>query len=428
MLRICLAILQILKIYLGIWIIVQVFPQIRIKTGYRRILAAMLFVGIVCIQVEDYWTCFISYGNLWVTGILFGIICLFALEEQRLPIVVLYWFYSVSMELLKIPCLVLKGVFYKETLFWANYGERSWVEAIWYFFIFLGIILWVYIRQKSLFIMKKLLENHSVSILILGVAEWLLLGGVMWMGGGQAFSASALLVAFLGIFCVILLFLYLLLKSVWRESENEKNLMSASQDLLIKHHEELKEVYTKNSQRMHDTKHMLLYLKNCIMENHLEEAMEQIDSFTEHLQNAEKVIWTGFEFPDFLINTKKTLMDTKGINFRLEVDLTYIPLTDSQIGILLGNLFDNAIEAAEKCAYGNREIYLKLCNRNEMFYLRMYNTSDQSPKLYHGKFLSSKSGDIHGYGIENVKTIVEHHQGSIEIQYDHTYFEVMILI
>lgn len=425
---VCFAILQILKTCLGIWISKLIFPELRIKSGYHRILAVVLLVGMLWIQIDDYWTCFMSSGNLFLTGIMAGVICLFAVKESPFTVGIFLGFYHVSVELLKIPCLVLEGIYYQETLFWVNYGERNWAEAAWCLGIFVVIFLLIYMKQQSLHTMKRMMEKHSMSVLLLGTVEWILLSGVMWMGGKEAFSASALLVALLGIFCVLLLFLYLLLKNVWNETENEKNLMRASQDLLMKHHEELKEVYKKNNQRMHDTKHVLLYLKNCIIENRLEDAAKQIDSFVENLQNAEKVVWTGFEFPDFLINTKKALMDTKEITFRLEVDLTHIPLSDSEVGVLLGNLFDNAIEAAQKCETEKREIYVKLCNRNDMFFLRMCNTSTQCPRVNQGVFLSSKTGDIHGYGIENVRTIVQNHQGSIEFQYDEHYFEVMILI
>lgn len=425
---VCFAILQILKIYLGIRLMTVVFPELQIKEGYCRVPAALLLLLIVCLQINDYWNCFMSYGSLLVTGILAGVICFLVVEENAYAVGVLCWFYHVSVELMKVPCLVIEGIKQQKTLFWANYGERTWLEAIWCLAILAVVYMLVRKKTASLYNMKKLLEKYPLSVIVLGVAEWILLTGVMWLGGKEAFSMSGLMIAFLGIVSVLLLFLYLLLKIVWQESENEKNLMKTSQELFLKHHEELKEVYTKNNQRMHDTKHMVLYLKNCILENRLDDALQQLNRFEESIHNAQKIIWTGFDFPDFLINTKKAVMDEQGIRFRLEVDLTHIPMNDSEISVILGNLFDNAIEAAGKCSPEKREIYLKLCNRNEMFYLRMHNTSTKLPKMRNGKFVSSKTGDIHGFGIENVKTLVEQHQGSMEFQYDRTYFEVTILI
>lgn len=425
---ICFALLQILKICLGIRVLTYVFPQIRVKIGYRRILAVLLLVGTTCIQINVYWNCFLSYGNILVTGLLTSIICFLLVEEMSYAVSVFFWFYHVSVELLKVPCLVLLGMIQQKTLFWANYGERSWIEVPWYVLIMLGIYFLIYRKKNTLSNMRKLLEKYSLSIVGLGMAEWLLLTFVMWMGGTQAYSASVLMVAFLGIVSLIILFLYLLLKIVWQETESERNIMLASQELFLKHHEELKVVYAKNNQRLHDTKHMVLYLKNCISENRLGDAIEQLEAFEESIQNAQKIVWTGFDFPDFLINTKKAAMDEQKIQFRLDVDLTHIPMGDSEIGVILGNLFDNAIEAARQCPEHQREIYLKLCNRNEMFYLRMHNSSIKAPKIRNGKFVSSKTGDIHGFGIENVKMLVEQHQGSMEFQYDKTFFEVTILI
>lgn len=80
----------------------------------------------------------------------------------------------------------------------------------------------------------------------------------------------------------------------------------------------------------------------------------------------------------------------------------------------------------------NRDIFTNdydiWCNRNEMFYLRMNNSSIEIPKIRNGRFLSTKDGDAHGYGIENVKTIIENYQGSLEFQYDENRFEVTVLI
>lgn len=424
----CFAVLQILKLLLGIWLIRIVFPEVPLRTGIRRILAGMLLAVIAYIQISDYWLAFASYLVPLTTALLSALICILAVEKERFSVFVTGWLYIMTTELLKIPCLVLKGIYYEQTLYWANYAGRDWIEAAWSAGILLlfALLLW---KKKDFFAsVQRLLEKMRKSVFLLGAAEWVLLTGVMWMGGKQAYSTSALMMLFLGVFCILLLLLYLFLLLVWRDAENEKNIMAASQTLLLKHHKELQEIYAKNNQRMHDTKHVILYLKNCIQEDRLEDALQQIDMYTENLQSAERTVWTGFDFPDFLINTKKAEMDARKISFELEVDLTHIPVSDADMSILLGNLLDNAIEAAEKCDADKRNIFLKMCNRNEMFYLRIYNTSVHAPKIRNGRFLSTKEGDAHGYGIENVKNIALKYQGSIDFQYTSNMFEVTILI
>lgn len=428
MINILLIIAQIMQIFLGCWMFKMIFPDLQIKHGIRAIAAVLVLGLMVYLQGSASLICYVSYGQLLVVGVLGILVSVLMLEDIAYAASAFWWFYCMSMELLKVPCLIFRGILYEETLFWANYGARIWLEVIWSGILILAILLLGINRKKYLIDVKRLLEKHPFSVVSVGVVEWLLFVLVIWLGGSDAFTTSTLLAVFLGIISIVLLCLHLLVKMLWQETASERNIMLVSKELFLRHHEGLKEVYAKNNQRLHDTKHMVLYLKNSISEHRLEDAMSQLEKFEKSIQNVQKIVWTGFDFPDFMINTKKVLMDEIGIRFRLDVDLTHIPVDDAEIGVILGNLLDNAIEAAKKCEPEKREIYLKMCNRNEMFYLRMHNSSTHLPMLRNGKFVSSKQGDVHGYGIENVKTLVEQYQGSIDFQYDKTFFEVTILI
>lgn len=66
---------------------------------------------------------------------------------------------------------------------------------------------------------------------------------------------------------------------------------------------------------------------------------------------------------DFLISIKKRDMDLKHILFRLYSDFMSLPISESEFGIVLGNLLDNAIEAAEKCELDKRWIQVDLIGK-----------------------------------------------------------------
>ena len=96
---------------------------------------------------------------------------------------------------------------------------------------------------------------------------------------------------------------------------------------------------------------------------------------------------------------------------------------------MLGNLLDNAIEAAEKCVLSKRKIFLRLCNPNEMFLLCLQNSSTRRPIIIEDRFVTSKEDKhAHGLGVESAKRIVEKYNGNISFQYDDEHFEVDILI
>ena len=143
----------------------------------------------------------------------------------------------------------------------------------------------------------------------------------------------------------------------------------------------------------------------------------------------ERKVWTGFSFLDFVINSKKLEMNKSEIDFELEVDLYEIPLKDADLGVILGNLLDNAIEAAEKCELSKRKIFLRICNPNEMFLLCLRNSSMQIPLVVDDRFVTTKEDKYaHGLGVESVKRIVDKYNGNINFQYDDEHFEVDILI
>ena len=72
-------------------------------------------------------------------------------------------------------------------------------------------------------------------------------------------------------------------------------------------------------------------------------------------------------------------MDNMNIEFHIETDVTDIVMEDIDIIILLENLFDNAIEAVEKCA-NKKEIKFSIKNINSMLVLKLWNSSCKKPK------------------------------------------------
>ncbi len=82
---------------------------------------------------------------------------------------------------------------------------------------------------------------------------------------------------------------------------------------------------------------------------------------------------------------------------------------------LLGNIFDNAIEACRKVDEAS-EIYVDIHQRKGYINIIVKNTI-QSPILKDNPELrtTKRQKDIHGYGIKAVKDIVERHNGMMEL-------------
>lgn len=105
---------------------------------------------------------------------------------------------------------------------------------------------------------------------------------------------------------------------------------------------------------------------------------------------------------------------------RLDLDIQVpreLPVSASDLYILLGNTLDNAIEACFSLPHEEREIALKLKLHNRVLFYRIENP-------YAPSHLERVRGDLHGYGLKNVRRCVEKYQGTIEVKTEGHVFSV----
>ena len=88
-------------------------------------------------------------------------------------------------------------------------------------------------------------------------------------------------------------------------------------------------------------------------------------------------------------------------------DLSALPMEDEDVVVVLSNLLDNAIEAASQCAV-EKIVKVKFVEENDGYILSVHNTANNNFS-YNGKDVVTTKEDklSHGYGIKNIKTILE---------------------
>lgn len=151
---------------------------------------------------------------------------------------------------------------------------------------------------------------------------------------------------------------------------------------------------------------------------YLEEVIEGIKS-TDQLLNIKDPIISA------IINTKKSLAEERDISFDVEFqnEIPEYPLEKHELVELLGNLLDNAIEAIENNSSDNpRRIAIMLGTAENLKVIEVKNTGRViQQKDIHRIFergFSTKKGKHRGYGLYNVRKIVDYYQGTIELSFD----------
>ncbi|MFA5659749.1 MAG: ATP-binding protein, partial [Oscillospiraceae bacterium] len=114
-----------------------------------------------------------------------------------------------------------------------------------------------------------------------------------------------------------------------------------------------------------------------------------------------------------VINSKLSKCTEEGIALDFKVTGSVCDFDEIELGILLSNLFDNAIEASAKNK-ADKKIEIEICDNKGYLCILMKNLLDESVMESNPELVTSKSDKkCHGIGLKSVRDIVEKHDGII---------------
>lgn len=156
-----------------------------------------------------------------------------------------------------------------------------------------------------------------------------------------------------------------------------------------------------------------------------------LDKITEETMYKQTLIKTGNYMIDVILSSKLPSIHKFQISFDYHIFLPPIlPLNDLELTTLLGNLFDNAIEACiNQDASASRTISLEIKPYNQFLCLNMSNSCAGNYRFDSGgKLVSSKKEKGHGFGVKRIIELVEHAGGFLDLCPGKNSFQVKILI
>ncbi|WMJ85383.1 sensor histidine kinase [Anaerocolumna sp. MB42-C2] len=140
----------------------------------------------------------------------------------------------------------------------------------------------------------------------------------------------------------------------------------------------------------------------------------------EEINKSSTKIYTLNTALNIILNDKIETAGKYQIQISLKMDNDLKFMTDYDIVVVFGNLFDNAIEACSKLTQKEKYIELNIIKYNN--YLNIINIINPL-EIPAEKRLSNNH---QGLGLINVKSIVEKYNGNMNIYTNHERFEVNI--
>lgn len=144
---------------------------------------------------------------------------------------------------------------------------------------------------------------------------------------------------------------------------------------------------------------------------------EYVKDLVKIARDTTEKIKTNISTIESIIDYKIDIAKEKGIEVFLESKINkHLNINENDIAVILFNTIDNAIEACDKIVDKQKYIKMKISINENYFNYYLENSSTGIYKHNNLKFASTKENKSgHGYGLQNVRYIVENNNGFIDI-------------
>lgn len=209
----------------------------------------------------------------------------------------------------------------------------------------------------------------------------------------------------------------------------DKNLAIYQKELIETHYQEVETMYKNMRGWRHDYRNHLQMLKVLAKNGDLEGIQKYLDELDKDLNTIDMVVKTGNAMADAILNSKISLAKSKGILVKVDAHIPIkLKMSELDLCIIIGNLFDNAIEASLSLPEEERLIRVYMDIKNTQLYISFTNfTANKKQKKVNNRFLTTK-GEGHGFGLVRIDNIIERLDGYISRNSEDGAFTTEILI
>lgn len=264
---------------------------------------------------------------------------------------------------------------------------------------------------------KKQLEGKKLNLIFsLSSVVMIIVSTIMYfvqLRQDKHFSQSFILIFFVIMLLMIISIYCSLVFIVKKEHFKQDYLLIEQQNILLqKSLEEQEKTFDLWRKSLHDYKHKLLALESMMRANKYDNALESIESELKVFKNKAFYIHTGNNTVDIILNSKVNVAQYHGITCTINAKITEkIDISDIDLSVILGNLIDNAIDAALK--EEDKNIHIQISQIKEILVIKIINSFSGERIIFE---TAKKNSLLHGIGLKIVRHLVNKYNGVFSIE------------
>lgn len=226
-------------------------------------------------------------------------------------------------------------------------------------------------------------------------------------------------------------FLFFIIDQIVYSSErhHHSQVMDERLSMQNKYYKDIEQYNLEMKRFRHDMKNHLSTIDGMLKSEQVSDAASYVALISEKIDSIRSVINSGNTIVDIVLNNKAALAREKNITTYHDLVIPPTLAIDSvDLSIILGNLYDNAIEASEQIIT-DKWIRVQLLIYKDVLFIDFKNHFDGIIKTSEHHYLSRKTNSSeHGIGLSNVLMVVDKHHGTITINHDDKIFNISIMI
>lgn len=209
----------------------------------------------------------------------------------------------------------------------------------------------------------------------------------------------------------------------------DRHIAAYQRELIDTHYMEVETMYKQIRGWRHDYRNHIQMLKALAAKDDIDGIKSYLDMLDKDLATVDTVVKTGNAMADAILNSKISLARSKGISVSVDAHIPVkLKMSELDLCVIIGNLFDNAIDANMALPEDSRMIRVYMDMKKTQLYISFTNFTASKKQKKLGNLFATTKGDGHGFGLVRIDNIVERLDGYLSRNSEDGAFTTEILI
>ena len=209
----------------------------------------------------------------------------------------------------------------------------------------------------------------------------------------------------------------------------DKRIAAYQRGLIETHYREVENMYRQIRGWRHDYRNHIQMMKVLAANGDMDALKVYLDELDTDLNTVDTVVKTGNPMADAILNSKISLARSRNIPTLVDAHIPVkLKMSELDLCCIIGNLFDNAMEASMALPEEKRMIRVYMDMKGTQLYISFTNFTAAKKLSKVGKGFRTSKGEGHGFGLVRIDDIVSRYDGYLSRNSEDGAFTTEILI